>query len=60
MFLMSNEVTPLEEGGTPAGQIVTTEGIATQTADTPGNDENGDGLTGGQTTADNYGDVLGL
>lgn len=31
-----------------------------QTPDTPGNDENGDGLTGGQTTADNLGDVLGV
>lgn len=31
-----------------------------QTPDTPGNDENGDGLTGGQTTADNTGDILGV
>jgi hypothetical protein len=34
--------------------------VPTQTPDTPGNDENGDGLKGGQTTADNLGDVLGL
>jgi hypothetical protein len=32
----------------------------TQQPDSPGNDENGDGLKGGQTTADNLGDVLGL
>lgn len=32
----------------------------TQTPDTPGKDENGDGLPGGQTTADNHGDVLGI
>lgn len=29
-------------------------------ADTPGHDENGDGLEGGQTTADTVGDVLGI
>lgn len=33
---------------------------APQSADTPGQDENQDGLTGGQTTADNLGDVLGI
>lgn len=32
----------------------------TQAPDTPGNDENKDGVPGGQTTADNHGDVLGL
>lgn len=31
-----------------------------QTTDTPGNDENNDGLKGGQATADVVGDVLGL
>jgi hypothetical protein len=31
-----------------------------QTPDTPGQDENGDGVTGGQTTADAKGDVLGI
>lgn len=31
-----------------------------QAADTPGNDENGDGLPGGQATADVPGDVLGI
>jgi hypothetical protein len=31
-----------------------------QAPDTPGNDENGDGLAGGQTTADVPGDVLGI
>ena len=35
--------------------------VTTETpADTPGNDENGDGLTGGQTTADTVGDVLAI
>lgn len=33
---------------------------AEQTPDTPGNDENADGLKGGQTTADTVGDVLGV
>lgn len=33
---------------------------AEQTADTPGNDENGDGLKGGQATADVPGDILGI
>jgi hypothetical protein len=32
----------------------------TQAPDTPGKDENGDGVTAGQTTADNPGDILGL
>jgi hypothetical protein len=36
------------------------EPVLTQTPDTPGNDENGDGVTGGQTTADNHGDILGI
>lgn len=31
-----------------------------QTADTPGNDENGDGVKGGQATADAFGDILGV
>jgi hypothetical protein len=31
-----------------------------QTADTPGHDENGDGLAGGQATADVPGDILGI
>jgi hypothetical protein len=31
-----------------------------QPADSPGKDENGDGLPGGQTTADNHGDILGI
>ena len=31
-----------------------------QTPDTPGKDENGDGLKGGQATADVPGDVLGI
>jgi hypothetical protein len=31
-----------------------------QTVDTPGHDENGDGLDGGQATADTVGDVLGI
>ena len=36
------------------------EPVTEQIADTPGNDENGDGLTAGQTTADVHGDVLGV
>lgn len=36
------------------------EPAETQAADTPGNDENGDGAKAGQTTADQHGDVLGL
>ena len=31
-----------------------------QAPDTPGNDENNDGLKGGQATADVAGDVLGV
>lgn len=31
-----------------------------QTPDSPGNDENGDGLKGGQATADSPGDILGI
>ena len=37
-----------------------TEHVEEQPADTPGNDENKDGLTGGHGTAPTKGDVLGL
>lgn len=40
-----------------ADETVPTTG---ETPDTPGHDENGDGLTGGQTTADTFGDELGI
>ena len=40
--------------------LTLTKIIVEQTADTSGNDENGDGLVGGQITADTVGDVLGL
>lgn len=47
---------PNLQGPNPSlGSVATT-----QTPDTPGNDENGDGVTAGQTTADNHGDILGI
>lgn len=50
-----------DKHATPPAPVATTEGTPLeQTPDTPGQDENGDGLTGGQTTADNFGDVLGV
>ena len=50
---------------TPGASAVTDqhpdEIIAPQEApDTPGKNENGDGLTGGQTTAETFGDELGI
>lgn len=48
------ELTPTET------QIVNEEALTEQTPDTPGQDENRDGLKGGQATADAHGDILGL
>jgi hypothetical protein len=41
-------------------KLVETPAPTEQAPDTPGNDENGDGLDGGQATADTVGDVLGI
>jgi hypothetical protein len=54
---MSKEII---DPATPVDADVPSDVTLTQTADTPGNDENGDGLKGGQATANNHGDVLGL
>ena len=48
----------METSGQDAVEAITEP--TEQTADTPGNDENGDGLEGGQATADTVGDVLGV
>ena len=45
---------------TPDAKITESGPTPEQTADTPGHDENGDGVPGGQTTADVPGDVLGI
>lgn len=48
-------------GTDPAtGQPRTEPEVTGQVADTPGNDENADGLKAGQATADSHGDVLGI
>lgn len=55
---MSKTETPETVASTET--IPATPATGEQTADTPGNDENGDGLKGGQATADNHGDILGI
>lgn len=50
----------MSEQDTTAEVPVAAAPVTEQTADTPGNDENGDGIVGGQATADTVGDVLGL
>lgn len=56
---MSNELEILTQVD-PGDENPVQKGGESQTPDTPGNDENGDGLKGGQTTADNHGDILGI
>ena len=55
---MENEVTPVEQHDD--GTALSEPQAGQQPADTPGRDENGDGLPGGQTTADVPGDILGI
>ena len=49
-----------DDAAVQAGERAEAEPVETQQPDTPGNDENGDGVTGGQATADTTGDVLGI
>lgn len=53
-----------EVGAADTVAVETTETVpvapVAQTPDTPGQDENKDGLTGGQATADVTGDILGV
>jgi hypothetical protein len=53
-------MTTPNEADQQLGIVPEADPAPTQTPDSPGKDENGDGLTGGQTTADAFGDILGL
>jgi len=61
---MGQQATVAEDKLKDTNEVVApSPGAATterQAPDTPGHDENGDGLPGGQATADVPGDVLGI